>query len=183
MVRKSARHLIDENLAAQDDGVRWYFSILPEVLDNVSTPSPALAYCFQLIEGAQRAALYALIMREYRTDSGLTWEAVDRLDITRSNFPLIFYNVSGKKLDKSGRDIIEPAEKVRDAIMHGREKTSAEVHKAILQCLRYAEFINCQFEEKAGFKPVGPLRGVTSKKGAPQLPKKTTRAILRGLGL
>ena len=181
MAKKSARQKIEDNLAAQHDGVKWYFSLLPEVLDNVSTASPALSYCFQLIESAQRVGLYALIMREYRTDSELTWDAVDRLDITRKNYPLFFKNISGKALDNSGRSIIEPAEKVRDAITHGRSKSEAEMHAAILRCLEYAEFLNDQFQAKAGFRPVGPLRGVTSKKGAPQLSKKISRAILRGL--
>ena len=183
MAKKSNRAKIDENLESQDDGVRWYFGYLPEVLDNVSTASPALAYCFQLIESAQRTGLYALIMREYRTDSALTWSAVDRLDITRKSFPELFNAITGKSLGIAGRDIIAPAEAVRDAIMHGRTKSEAELHKAILNCLEYVEFINDEFEAKAGFRPVGPLRGVTSKKGAPQLPKKVSRVVLHGLGL
>jgi hypothetical protein len=181
MARKSAREKIAENLKAQDEGLKWYFSILPELLDKVSTASPALAYSFHLIESAQRMALYALIMREYRTDSELTWSAVDRIDITRKNFPILFQKISGKNLSKSGRSIIEPAEKVRDAIMHGRGKTEAELQEAILRCLEYAEFLNGEFFSKVGFRPFGKLQGVTSKKGVPQLPKKISRLVLDGL--
>lgn len=181
MGKKSIRTQIAENLASQDDGIKWYFSLLPEVLDNVSTPSPALSYCFQLIEAAQRVGLYALIMREYRTDSELTWRAIDTIDITRKNFPILFSNISGKKLDGSGRLIIEPAEKVRDAITHGRHKSEVEIQRAILACLQYATFLNGEFYTKVGFKPFGPLRGVTGKKGAPTLPKKVTRLVLIGL--
>lgn len=181
MANKSVRTKIDEKLASQDEGIKWYFSVLPEVLDNVSTASPALSYCFQLIEGAQRSGLYALIMREYRTDSELTWAAVDRLDITRKNFPVFFRNISGKTLDNSGRPIIEPAEKIRDAITHGRHKSEADIQRAIISCLEYVEFLNDQFFTKVGFRPVGPLRGVTSKKGAPTLPKNVTRLLLKGL--
>ena len=181
MARKSARQKIDENLASQDEGLRWYFSILPEALDEVSTASPALAYAFQLIESGQRVGLYALIMREYRTNDELTWKAVDRIDITRSNFPLLFAKISGKKLDKAGRGVIKPAEEVRDAIMHGREKSEAEMQEAILRCLEYAEFLNDEFSAKVGFRPFGKLQGVTSKKGIPQLPRKISQLVLDGL--
>lgn len=181
MARKSARDKIDTNLAKQDDGLKWYFSVLPEVLDGVSTASPALAYSFQLIESGQRMGLYALIMREYRTDSELTWKAVDRIDITRRNFPLLFQKISGKTLSKTGRQLIAPAESVRDAIMHGREKTEAEIQEAILKCLEYAEYLNAEFFAKAGFRPFGKLQGVTSKKGIPQLPRKISQLVLDGL--
>jgi len=183
MARQSNREKISQNLAKQDEGVRWYFSLLPELLDKISTSSPALAYCFQQIEGAQRVGIYALLMREYRTDSELTWSAVDRLDITRSNFPEFFEGITGKSLDKRGRDIVQPAEDVRDAITHGRDKSDAEIQGAILKCLEYVEFLNDEFGKKAGFRPVGQLRGVTSKKGKPQLDKKISRAVLKGLGL
>lgn len=182
MSRLSARQRIDKNLAAQDDGVRWYFGLLPELLDKISSSNPALAYCFQQIEAAQRIGLYALLMREYRTDSALAWDAVDRIDLTRANFPEFFERIQGSKLDASGRKIIEPAEAVRDAITHGRQKTVAEIHEAILKCLEYVEFLNDEFSKKAGFRPVGQLRGVTSKRGKPQLEKKITRAVLIGLG-
>ena len=181
MARRSARDKINANLAKQDDGLKWYFSVLPEVLDGVSTASPALAYSFQLIESGQRMGLYALIMREYRTDSELTWKAVDRIDITRRNFPLLFQKISGKKLSATGRELIEPAESVRDAIMHGREKTEAEIQEAILKCLEYAEYLNSEFFAKAGFRPFGKLQGVTSKKGVPQLPRKISQLVLDGL--
>lgn len=181
MAKKSARERIDANLAGQDDGLKWYFSILPEVLDGVSTASPALAYCFHLIESGQRMALYALIMREFRTNSRLTWKAVDRIDITRTNFPILFAKISGKNLSKSGRELIKPAEGVRDAIMHGRQKSEAQILNAILNCLEYAQFLNSEFSEKVGFRPFGKLQGVTSKKGAPQLPENISRLVLDGL--
>ena len=181
MARKSARAKIDENLAKQDEGLSWYFSVLPDVLDGVYTASPALAYCFQLIESGQRIGLYALIMREYRTDSELTWSAVDRIDITRKNFPVLFQRISGKKLGMAGRELIKPAESVRDAIMHGRDKTEVEIQEAILKCLEYAEYLNAEFFAKAGFRPFGKLQGVTGKKGIPQLPRKISQLVLDGL--
>lgn len=181
MSRLSIRKKITLNLAQQDDGVRWYFDLLPELLDNISSCKPALAYCFQQIEAAQRAGLYALLMREYRTDSELTWKAVDRLDITRKNLSEFFERISGKQLDARGRTIIAAAESTRDAITHGREKSDAQIMTAIESCLEYAKFLNQEFDEKVGFRPVRQLRGVTSKRGVGQLDKKISKAVLTGL--
>lgn len=183
MARTSTLNKIIDKLRIQDEGVQWYFALLPELLENISSSRPALAYCFQQIEGAQRVSIYALLMREYRTDSELTWVAVDRIDITRKNFPELFENISGKKLEQHGRSILEKAEKTRDHITHGRDASEAEVRLAILKCLEYVEFLNSEFGEKVGFRPVGQLRGVTSKRGRPQLDKKISRAVLKGLGL
>lgn len=121
-------------------------------------------------------------MREFRTDSGLAWDAVDRMDITRANFPVFYRSIIGKKLPEALQTTIEPAEKVRDDITHGRSKTSAEIHRAILKCLEYAEALNSVFHKHAQFRPIGPLRGVTGKRGKPQLDRKISRAVLKGLG-
>lgn len=182
MAKTSGRDKIKNNLAKQDDGVRWYFSLLDELIDNITSSEPALSYCFHLIEMAQRNALYALLMREYRTDANLTWSAVQNRTVTRKNFSELFEEICGQKLDSKSRNIIEPAEIVRDAIMHGRNRKQAEIHESILKCLEYVEFINDEFAKKVGFRPVGQLKGVTGKKGKPQLDTKTTRAVLKGLG-
>lgn len=183
MAKVSGRQKVDICFASLDKGLRDYFSLLPELLDKISSSEPALAYCFQRLEMGQRVGLYALLMREYRTNSRMTWDAVDAVDITRKSFPDLFRSISGKDLPSDLRDKIAPAEKVRDAIMHGRRETSAEILSAIVSCLRYAEYLNLHFQKKVGFKPFGPLRGVTSKKGKPQLEEKISRAVLTGLKL
>ena len=181
MARISARDKIDHYLADQDDQFKRYFDVLPEALDEVSTAIPALAYCFHLIESGQRMGLYALIVREYLTDTKMTMGAVDRIDITRANFPALFEKISGRKLKKEARKIIAPAEKIRDAIMHGRKKGEADIQNAILDCLQYARFLNDEFFEKARFKPFGSLQGVTSKRGATRLSSRVSRLVLDGL--
>ena len=181
MARVSSKDQIKASFAKQEQGLRDYFPLMIELIDNISSPEPALAYCFQRIEMAQRGGLYALLMREYRTDSALAWGSVDRLDLTRSNFPSFYRSITGKKLPATLHDVIAPAEKVRDDITHGRQKTGAEIHGAILKCLDYAKALNDAFHKHAGFRPVGPLRGVTSKRGKPLLEKKLTRLVLKGL--
>ena len=173
MVQISTADKIKKNFDAQEQGFQKYFVLLKELLEKISSPEPALAYCFQRIEFAQRNGLYALLMREYRTDSDLSWQVVDRLDVTR---------ISGKRLPSNLKLIIQPAESVRDDITHGRTKSKAEINKAILNCIEYAEALNAAFNNQVGFKPIGDLRGVTSKRGKPQLDKKISRVVLKGLG-
>jgi hypothetical protein len=176
----AARNL--SKLRHASDGVQYYFWMLPELLENVSSPGPALAYCFQNIEYAQRRALYALLMRRFRTDSDVTWEAIDSLDITRSNFPDFYQSFSGKKFPKGLRDLMTPAETVRDNITHGRDASVTDVHRAIGICLDYAEQVNERMWLDVGFRPFGRLQGVTSSK-RPQLNTEISHLVLKGLGL
>ena len=183
MPKISERSKITELLDSLDQGLQDYFGLLVELLDKVSSSEPALAYCFQRIEMAQRVGLYALLMREYRTNSEMAWAAVDALQIDRSSFGEHFKRISGKQLPDSLRTKIKPAELVRDRIMHGRSESRAQIHRAIFQCLEYAQLINRQFQTKVGFKPFGQLRGVTSNKARAQLDEKISRAVLGGLKL
>ena len=182
MPRMSKAEGIVEKLKACDEGTRYYFWMLEELIRKVSRPEPALAYCFQRIESAQRVALYALLMRKYRTDSQLAWEAIDRLDITRTNFPAFYHVLSGRKFPKELRDILSPAEAVRDRITHGKVSKTGTVLTAIGTCLDYAEALNAKVWTDAGFRPFGQLRGVTSS-SRPQLEKEISRLVIRGLGL
>lgn len=165
-----------------EEGLRKHFSLLPELINNISSPEPALAYCFQKIEMAQRAGLYALLMREYRTNPNLAWQAVDKTDITRSNFSEIYHDISVNKLPANLRDQIKPAETIRDRIIHGRECTTSQIFKAIVICLTYTEKLNDAFYQNDGFRPAGPLIGVTGRKGKQTLDARTTTAVLKGLG-
>jgi hypothetical protein len=169
-------------LKGSSEGVRYYFWMLEELLENVSSPEPALAYCFQNIEYAQRVALYAILMRRYRTNSELTWKAIDDLDITRSNFPEFYQVFCGKKYPAALREKMKPAEAVRDKITHGREAATSEVHRAIGICLDFAEDLNVHMWKDVGFRPFGKLRGVTSST-RPQLEKEISHLVLKGLGL
>lgn len=168
-------------LAARDEGFKAYFSLLPELLEKISSKEPALAYCFQRVEMAQRNGLYALLMREYRTDSDLSWRAIGAINITRNSYSEIFESVSGKKFQNDLRELIKPAEKIRDSIMHGRKEIESNIQRSIRYCLEYSFGVNELFQKECGFKPFGPLTGITSKKGKPQLDKKISQAILKGL--
>lgn len=183
MVKISSKEQVLIKYNALDNGMKQYFSLLPELVKNISKAEPALAYCFQRIEMAQRIGLYVLLMRIYRTNSELAWSAVDKIDITRSGYPKLYLSITGNEFQNDLRDKIRPAELVRDRITHGRSQSSAQVNKAIVNCLEYAQDLNAKFQADSGFKPIGPLRGVTGKRGKPQLDKKISAAVLKGLGV
>lgn len=182
MAKISMAEKVRLELANSDQKVRGYFPLLSELVENISSPEPALAYCFQRIEMAQRVSIYVLLMREYRTDSELAWKVVDKIDMTRSGFPEMYKEISGYTLPSQLRNQIKPAEEIRDDITHGRGKTAAQINSAICCCLQYANAMNAEFSHKVGFSPFGDLRGVTSNKSRPQLDKKLTRVVLKGLG-
>ncbi|MFN4039717.1 MAG: hypothetical protein ACK4IB_10300 [Erythrobacter sp.] len=182
MPKKSFKSQALASFSKLDEKAQLYFDVLPELINNVTRPEPALAYSFQKIEMAQRNALYVLLMREYRTNGDLAQHAVNKIDITRSNFPQLYKSISGKNLNKELREIIKPAEAIRDRITHGRKCQSSDVFKAIKLCLDYAYSMNEEFSKSVGFKPFGPQTGATGMKGKPQHDKKVTKAILQGLG-
>jgi hypothetical protein len=182
MTRISNAQKVLNEFGKCDRGVQNYFWMLSDLLLKVSKPGPALAYCFQQIEAGHRVTLYALLLRKYRTKSDLSWKAVDRLDITRKNFPEFYKKLAGKSFDQNLRDMIGPAEKVRDRIIHGKEVSDVDVLAAITVCLRYAEAVNKDCKAVAGFAPFGDLRGVTSSK-VPKLDPDISRLVIKGLGL
>lgn len=146
-------------------------------------PEPGLAYCFQRIEFAQRMGIYCIVMREYGTNQKLTQDAIDRLRIERNDYGKLFQRISGKGLPSDLREAIKPAEKIRDKIMHGGTVSSGEGYNAIIICLEYAEALNEAYQKAVGFKPIGSLKGVSGKRGRKLHNEKTTKVILRGLGL
>jgi hypothetical protein len=56
------------------------------------------------------------------------------------------------------------------------------VLEAVLSCLEFTEKLNEAFFNDAKFRPVGNLKGVTGARGKPQLSKKISREVLKGLG-
>lgn len=182
MARISKKTKLIEQLGGCDAGVQYYFDLLEEILNHVSSPEPALAYCFQRIESAQRVSLYVLLMRIYRTDLQLTWKLIDDLDLTRKNFPQFYCEITGKTFDPALTESLKGAMKVRDRITHGKSANRTAVLDAIGDCIRYASALNAKIKADAGFAPFGSLKGVTSSK-RPQLSKDISRLLIKGLGL
>lgn len=179
--RPSDKNRVKACFDGQTEGVRYYFGELLDIVDNVKSPEPALAYCFQRIEAAQRIALYALLMRKYRPDASVTWGIIDSLDITRKSFPEHYVLLTGHDVQAAVAAHLTDAMKVRDRIMHGKQTAASQVLTAVINCLNYAAALNAQVQADAGFAPFGKLRGVTSSRRA-KLTKDISALVLRGLG-
>lgn len=165
-----------------DDGMRYFFDQLPDIINHVYSPEPALAYCFQRIESGQRVALYALLMRRFRTDATVAWSVIDGMDITRKSFPEHYETLAGAAISTNVASLLRDAVKVRDRITHGKQAQASEVLGAVISCLEYAAALNRQVRAHAGFAPFGRLQGVTSSR-RPQLEKDISRLVIKGLGL
>ncbi len=102
-------------------------------------------------------------------------------EIRRKDFREKYKTVFGAYPPKAAQDLLARAVAVRDAAMHGKMPTPAQVRNAVASVLLYAETINDHLQVKAGFCPFHPdLRGF---KGAAQgLDKSTTRWLLKGMG-
>lgn len=182
MPRVSICEKILSDFNKSDEGVQYWFDAMPTIVKKLDLPAVALGYAFQQIEAGHRRTLYAGIMRKYRTDPDLTWDFVDRHDITRKNFLDLYEAIFGKKIPINIISLIQEAECVRDKITHGKDWKQNEGWRAVYSALSYATAFNKHLYEKEGFYGFGPLRGVTSNRAKPLLDKNISRLVLKGLG-
>jgi hypothetical protein len=182
MPKPSNKQRVINCFDSQDEGIRYFFDQLPDIINHVYSPEPALAYCFQRMESGQRVALYVLLMRKFRTDATVAWAVVDGMDITRKSFPEHYETLAGTAIGGGVTGLLTEAVKVRDRITHGKQAQTSDVLGAVIACLGYAAALNKQVRSDAGFAPFGRLQGVTSSR-RPQLDKDISRLVIKGLGL
>lgn len=159
--------------------VRDYFYPLQELIKRYDYNIP-LAYAFSVLETGQNRALYCGMSKLHRVHTEVAWKAIQIEHIHRSTFREMFATIIGKKVPQEIISLIEKAEKTRDKVMHGKNPKDAEMRKAIVDVIEYAEALNDFSEKVAGFKPFGPLRGFKGA-GVP-LEKSTSRLVVKGLG-
>lgn len=167
--------------AFKQSNVSHYFGSSKDLIEQGFNFEIAIAYMFTLVEQSQRDALVYGAMKLHRLNGYLTRAAVNRLDITRRNFPEYFETVYGKRLGKDVLSKIEYAEKIRDRILHGKKPSEAEKRKAICDILAYFEAYRDRIREIAGFDLAGSMTGFTGR--AASLDRKVTGWILKGMGL
>jgi len=176
--RPGLRNLFD----GFDENIRAYFSEFRGLVDSAFSLDVVLAYVFFRLEQGQRMTLYCGARKLHKTDSELTWNAIDTQHLTREAFQKCFESVYGVPIPPALLDIIVPAEKIRDRLMHGRDLDDAGLREAISRVLYFADGINQFLEaQKVGFRPfVGDLRGFVGRLDS--LEKPTSRLILKGMG-
>lgn len=163
--------------------VRSFFSDLPSLIGSDFSLDIALAYVFFRIEYGQRQTLYCGARKLHRTESTLTWKAIDKHDLTRAGFKDLFKTIYGFAVTATANDCIAEAQLVRDALMHGRQAIEAKKREALCNALHYATEMNRLIAEVKGlgFRPfAGDLRGIVGRLEA--LDESTTRWILKGMG-
>ena len=160
--------------------VTSFFGDLGNLIDSDFSLDISIAYAFFRIEQGQRQTLYCGARKLHRTESTLTWKAIDEHDMTRAGFRELFKTIYGYAISNPAKSHSTDAEKVRDDIMHGRSPTEAKKREAITKALHYAKEMNSHIQTKSGFKPfAGDLRGIVGR--LESLDKSTTRWILKGM--
>lgn len=175
--RPGLRNLFD----GFDENVKGYYSEFRALVDSQFSLDVVLAYSFFRLEQGQRTALYCGARKLHKTDSDLTWRAIDGQHMTRDAFQKYFQTVFGTALPRTVQELIEPAEDIRDRLMHGRGLDESNLREAISRVLQYSSALNDFIQGQAGFRPfIGDLRGFVGRLEA--LDASTSRWILKGMG-
>ncbi len=159
--------------------VRKYFTHVPDLVSKY-TYDVCLAYMFIHVERAQNITLYCGVRKLHAAEANIADAVIQRQHLTRESFLDLFKNVFGKPLDPLIVKHLKFAEGIRDQTVHGKNVSDANLRKALVEIIDYAESFNAFVASIAGFKPFGDLRGFTGR-GTP-LEKETTRWLLKGLG-
>jgi len=159
--------------------VKKYFMHLLSLVKN-HPYEVSLAYLFLHTEKAHNRILYCGVVKLHRAESNIADIIINKQHLTRSGFLDLYNNVFGKSLDTSTLSKIKEAEKIRDKVIHGKSVKDADIRQAIIDVLDYAEALNAELFELAGFKPFGDLRGFKGR--GQSLDKNTTRWLMKGIG-
>lgn len=101
--------------------------------------------------------------------------------MTRQRFWELFKIVFGKNPPQDLVDKLEKGESVRDKIAHGMKWEHKDAREALVSVIEFASEFNDYVHQQAGFRPFGDLRGFKGRAGS--LEKKTTRWVLKGMGI
>jgi hypothetical protein len=163
--------------------VQSFFTDLPALIDSDFSLDIALAYTFFRLEQGQRLTLYCGARKLHRTDSQLTWKAIDTHDLRRGDFKHLFKTIYNFSVSQVAEKCLADAQSVRDDLMHGRQPEDGRQREAICKVLFYCKEMNelIAVTNKNSFRPItGDLRGIVGRLEA--LDPSTTRWILKGMG-
>jgi hypothetical protein len=166
----------------QGNDIIGFFSEFVPLVDSTISLRVLLAYVFFELERGQSLTLYLGARKIQRTDADLTWKALNNQHITRETFLKFFNTIYSFDLPQTVIEIIKPAEKTRDKLMHGKDVAEAEVRGAIARVIQYSKAINDLMDSKnIHFHPFSAdLRGFAGR--CESLEKATSRWILKGMG-
>ena len=160
--------------------VQDYFSGLGGLLNDQYIYEIAIAFLFLRTEKAHHRALYGGAVRLRRAEKDVTMRVVNAQHLSHDQFLILFHNIFGHELSKSTIAHLNRARKVRNKVVHGKSVADAEMRKAIVEILEYAEAMNREMESEGSFKPFGDMRGFKGR--GQSLDAETTKWLLKGLG-
>ena len=129
--RRTLRQLFDRMPAE----VQTFFSDLGDLIDSNFDLDVAVTYAFFRIELGQRQTLYCGARKLHRTESAMTWQAIDDYDMTRSGFRELFKTIYGYTISSDAKKAMADAEKIRGDIMHGRAPSEKKKREAITKAM------------------------------------------------
>ncbi|MBU1317831.1 MAG: hypothetical protein KKG33_11865 [candidate division Zixibacteria bacterium] len=158
--------------------IQKYFPHFTDLIDRYRW-DVVVSYVFARIEFAKHMTIYCGIVKLHQTDADLSWKAVTGDYLSRTRFRELFRTIFGKHISEPLLKKLESAEAVRDKHVHGKPVTPANLRKALVDTLKFAEEFNAFVYSVAQFRPFADLRGF--KGAGKSLPKSTTRWILKGM--
>lgn len=164
------------------EDVRSFFHHLSDLLDEPSKYDLALAHCFMRIEEAHNRALYAGLVRELYCDSNLAKMFVDKQHLTAKGFNELFKNIFGEPVPNVTSDKLIEAQKIRNALIHGKGSSYKEKREAIAFSLMYSKELSEFLVEKIKVNPFGKLSGIVGKLKPKLLKKNQSKWIIIGVG-
>jgi hypothetical protein len=141
----------------------------------------SISYLFAQTELAQNMTIYGAVVKLHRVNSTIAKSAVDNHRMTRPQFRELYKITMGRDLSEEAIAKAKDAEKIRDRILHGKTVSDSDKRKAVVSILEYANLLNQQVFEDAGFRPFGSMQGFKGR--ATSLDKSTSKWVLTGMGL
>ena len=160
-------------------GIQEYFPDFVSLVEGYSW-DVSVAYFFSLVESIKHRTIYSGIVRLHGTDATITGNAVDNHYMSRTDFWKLIVIVFGTTPPAALKAKLEKAEKIRDKIAHGKNRTDREIRESLSLAIEFCEEFNEFIYSQAGFRPIGDLRGFKGRQAA--LSKATTRWVLKGMG-
>ena len=171
---------VRNRLAQAPEEIQWYFTPAAELIEHYPW-EVSLAYLFARLERAHIMTLYCSVVKLHKVDSELAAQAVDRFENRHADFRALFANALGRKFPRSLINKLEPAQAVRNRVLHGKNVAEKDFRKALVAIIEYAEEFNQKCYDSGGFRPFGPLKGF--KGAAASMDRSTSRWVLKGIGL
>ena len=161
--------------------VRKFFKHISDILDKKLPLEVCLAYAFFRLERGQNMAIYCGAVKLHNVAPDLAKDAIEVHRMGRKDFCKIYYQVFNLEIPQNAFGGLHTAQQTRNAIMHGKKASPADIRNSIAFVLEYAEEVNRQLKKECGLKPFSDLRGFSG--GAQKLDTETSRRILKNMGL